>query len=137
MYTIERHVGRLIEIRQMSPVPILIDEALAFRDTLLRVVGETTGLVVIVADIRHAVLFSPDAAEVLSSMMKSVNDRLERSAIVLPSERPTLVLQIERLVRAARKQGRRTFRTASAAAAWLSEVLTPAETARLTAFLAD
>jgi hypothetical protein len=135
MYTIERHVGRLVEVRQIATVPLSLEEIIAFRDTLLGVVRAATEPVVFCYDLRQAALFAPPAAEEVSAMMREINPSLDRSAIVVPTERATFALQMERLVRAGGVASRRTFRSAKRAADWLGEVLSDEEKARLRVFL--
>jgi hypothetical protein len=135
MYSIERRAGRLIEVRQIAPAPLTLDEVVSFREAVRRMIDASAEAVVLCADMRQAALFAPEAAEEIEALMKSINPKLERSAIVLSSERATMALQIERLVRAAGAASRRTFRSPGPAAAWLAEVLDAAEQARLATFL--
>ncbi len=135
MYTIERHAGRLIEVRQIAPVPLTLEEVVSFRDALGRTIRAAAGAVVLCADLRQATVFAPEAAQEMGALMRSNNPRLERSAIVLPGDRATMALQIERLVRSAGAASRRPFRNPSAAAEWLGEVLDEPERARLAEFL--
>jgi len=135
MYTIERHAGRLLEVRQIATTPVGLDEILAFRDVLLGRIRAATEPLAICFDLRQATLFAPPVAEQLAAMMKVVNTKLERSAIVVPPDRATFALQMERLVRAAGVASRRTFRNAILAADWLGEVLDDEEKARLREFL--
>ena len=135
MYTIERHAGRLVEVRQIAMVPMGLEEILAMRDTLLAVVRAATESVVTCYDLRQAALFAPPVAEEVADMMRQINPKLDRSAIVVPTDRATFALQMERLVRAGGVASRRTFRSAKRAADWLAEVLSDEEKARLRVFL--
>ena len=135
MYTIERHAGRLVEVRLIFPVPASLEEILAMRDTLLGMIRAATEPVVTCYDLRQASLFAPPIAEEVAEMMRQINPKLDRSAIVLPTDRATFTLQMERLVRAGGVASRRTFRSAKRAADWLAEVLSDEEKARLRVFL--
>ncbi|HKA90337.1 MAG TPA: hypothetical protein VKE22_21895 [Haliangiales bacterium] len=135
MYTIERHAGRLLEVRQIAPTPLTLDEVLSFRDAMARTIRASAGPVVLCVDLRQATLFAPEAASEIEALMKQINPRLERSAIVLPGDRPTMALQMERLVRAAGRASRRTFLGPAAAAEWLGEILDDSERERLRVFL--
>ena len=135
MFTIERHVGRLLEVRQISPLPMSLEEIVAFRDTLLGMVRAATEPVVTCYDLRQASLFAPPVAEEVAEMMRQINPKLDRSGIVVPTDRATFVLQMERLVRAGGVASRRTFRSPKRAADWLGEVLGDEEKARLRVFL--
>jgi hypothetical protein len=135
MYIIERHTGRLIEVRQIAPTPLTVDEVVRFREEVRRIIRVAADPVVLCADMRQATVFAPEAAEEIEALMKSNNQTLARSAIVVAGDRATMALQIERLVRAARNPSRRTFHDPAAAADWLGEILDDVERARLSVFL--
>ena len=65
------------------------------------------------------------------------NRRFSRSAVLLSPGDATLSLQVERLFRDAENPDRRAFRSSSQMLAWLTEVLTPAETRRAQEFIEE
>jgi hypothetical protein len=68
-------------------------------------------------------------------MLARTNPRVTRSSILTLPEHPLTNLQVVRLIREAENPGRRHFISPHEQHAWLSEVLTLAESARLAAFL--
>lgn len=91
--------------------------------------------VVTATDWRQCPINSSDAAERLSQRIALTNSRVARSsAIALPTS-PTTVLQLMRLIREAGLSERRMFLNVEEQIAWLAEVLTPPEIARLREFL--
>lgn len=136
MFTVEHHVGRLIETRtsQLSSLGEVADFGARFREVATRLPTEQ---VVICGDYRGMRIFSPDVAERFVAMLTAANPRVERSAILCSPDHATALLQIERTVNQAANPSRRTFRDAGELAAWLGEVLTADERARVAAFLAQ
>ncbi len=92
----------------------------------LRVVG--------LLDLSQVRVFGREDAELLVSVMREDNPRVERTAIVVNSD-PLLEMQMARLVRAAALPRRQVFRVVGPAITWLAEVLTPEEVARARAFM--
>jgi hypothetical protein len=90
---------------------------------------------VTVVDWRHCPLMAPEAAEFLISQMVAVNPATERSAAIARQDAPLAVLQFLRLIRDAGSPHRRLFFSEDELCDWLAEVLSPAESARLHAFL--
>src|SRR5262245_43770365 len=91
--------------------------------------------VVIAADWRQCQLMTQPAANALGPMIASFNARIQRSAVIAPSTAPVAVLQFLRVVRETRHPARRVFEDRRAMLAYLGEVLTPEERARLEQFL--
>lgn len=90
---------------------------------------------VTIVDWRHCPLMAPEAAEFLIARMVGVNPGTERSAAIARRDAPVAVLQFLRLIRDAGFSDRRLFFSEDELCSWLAEVLTPAEGARLRAFL--
>jgi hypothetical protein len=109
-----------------------IDAADRAMDDAVRSLGEPC---VIVADYRRAKFLLEEDAGHLTQMYRRHNNHIERSAILVSSASAVAVLQIERVVREASFASRRAFRDPSELAAWLDEVLSPPERARLRAIL--
>jgi hypothetical protein len=70
-------------------------------------------------------------------MLVSTNPRTERSAVLVSPASPTAMMQFFRVVQEAENLNRRIFQNAGELVAWLSEVLTAEETARVRAMLLD
>ena len=136
MFTVEHHVGRLIETRtsHLSSLGEVADFGARFREIAARLPAEQ---VVICGDYRGMRIFSPDVAERFVAMLTAANPRVERSAILCSPDHATALLQIERTVKQAASSSRRTFRDAAELTAWLGDVLTDDERARVAAFLAQ
>src|SRR5689334_1269668 len=109
MWSIERNVGRLVEVRVASPVSL--EEAVAFQERLIETVKSAPGNVVLCVDLREAKVFTPEVADRVIGMLRSENAKLERGAILLPPGNAVFGLQIERLVREAGHPARQTFRS--------------------------
>jgi hypothetical protein len=127
MYSIENHVGRLIEIRIWSPVSV--GEAGRWGREHESVVGSMTGSYACFVDVVDATVFPQDVVDALLESMKH-EPRLLRTATLL-SPSPTLGLQIQRMLREANHPERRAFRDPRDLEAWLGSVLTQPERARL------
>jgi hypothetical protein len=130
--SVEHHVGRLVEIRLQSPITMEeLDELRQLNGMMLASLGKPA---VVCTDLRAMTLFSPELAERFLDGAKSLNPRIERSAFLLP-ERAVFTLQMERIIREAGLEARRTFVRAPELEAWLGELLDKDERARLGAFL--
>jgi hypothetical protein len=107
----------------------------AFGRAMKESVSSIAGSIVICGDYRETAVLTQPAADAFLGMLATFNPRIDRSAVLLASEHATFSLQIERLVREAGSPSRRTFRAASELIAWLGEVLSQAERARLVEIL--
>jgi hypothetical protein len=134
MYTVEIRVGRLLEMRMESPLEL--EDVQRFKAVVSQRVLEATRPLLCCTDLRHARIFSPDAAAELTGMMKLDNPRVKRNAILV-GESALFSMQIERMVREAGSQSRRTFRDQSEAQLWLREHLDAEERWRLAEFMLD
>jgi hypothetical protein len=133
--TCEFVVGRLLEIRVAG-----------FRSSA-DIHAQTAGIAhavaslpkdtkyVIAGDWRAAQIMAPEMAEDAAEMLARVNSSIVRSGILTRPERSSANLQILRIVQEAQNPSRRHFTSASAMHGWLSEELTPEESARLRIFL--
>jgi hypothetical protein len=124
-FTLERHVGRLIEISLSGNMTLA--EVQSLRTRLWNTLGAIDGRAVIWADLRSTERFTPEVADKLLEMLRVDNPKVERSAYPIGT-RATFTVQVERIVAdAAAVPGkiatRRTFRELSSAGAWLKEVL--------------
>jgi hypothetical protein len=135
VYSIACKVGRFLEVRVVT-LRTLADVR-AYERELLRAFAVAGPRPVGICDLRYVGIFPPDVADALVGTLARGGTSLERSALLLAPALPALALQIERIVREAGDPQRRTFRTPADATAWLGEVLTPPELARLETFLAE
>jgi hypothetical protein len=133
MYEVGARVGRLIEARLVALADV--DEVARFEQAMAQAFAAMSGRSVVCADWRQANILPPMVADRLTALLQRGNPHVERSAILLAREHATFNLQVERLVRESQNPARRTFRDPAAMAAFLGEVLTPAERARVAAFL--
>ena len=97
----------------------------------------TSQRIVTAADWRQCPLMNGDAAERVLKRIVKMNPRTERSSALASPGSPTAVLQFMRLIREARLADRRMFFDAEEQIAWLAEVLTEDEAARLREFLTE
>jgi len=127
MYSIESHVGRLIEVRFWSPVGG--DEGLGWRRDHEAMLQSILGGYVFFVDLVEATVFPPELVEAFAATMRN-EARLLRSAFVVGAS-PTLSLQIQRVLRDGYHPHRRVFRETREAESYLAEVVTMPERARL------
>jgi hypothetical protein len=131
-------VGRLLEIRVAAGYhsPRDVDEMI---DMIKARVGtlEPAAKYAIAADWRAVQVMSPETAERARLMLRSVNPRVTRSAILTLPANPTTNLQVVRLVHEAENANRKHFTSPKVMHQWLSEVLTGSEPERLGAFLGE
>lgn len=90
---------------------------------------------VIVTDWRRCPVMSADASARIVPMITRTNPRTERSGAIVSRDSPIAVLQFTRIIAESKNPDRRLFHDPDKLIEWLGEVLTPAETARLRAFL--
>ena len=132
------HVGRLVEIRATSGYRSRKEV-----DAIMENIGQeiakipATQRVVTVTDWRRCPILSAEASEHLLRAITSYNPRTERSAAIASRASPTSVMQFVRLVRDSKHPDRRLFFSVEKLTEWLDEILSPAESARLRAFLAE
>ncbi|HVK67425.1 MAG TPA: hypothetical protein VM694_23225 [Polyangium sp.] len=127
MYSIESHVGRLIEVRFWSPVGE--GEAIGWRRDHDAMLQSVLGSYIVFVDLSDANVFPPDMVEAYVATMRN-EPRLVRAALVL-SASPTLSLQMQRILRDAFHPQRRAFREMREAENFLGEIVSLPERARL------
>lgn len=128
MQVAQRRVGRLVEIR-MEP-PITYAEAVIFAAELQTIVKRMSDRFVAIADFKRVHIFPQEVVQTHVDCMRAVNAKVERTGVLIENS-PTLSLQMARLLRDASNPKRRAFTNPNDLYAWLSEVLTAAEQARL------
>jgi hypothetical protein len=134
MYSIENHVGRLIELRFESP--ITLDELTDYSMTAAKVLRPHSELVVGCTDLLNARIFSQVVTDQLTKQIRVGSPRIERSAFLV-GESAVFSMQIERVLREAGYANRRAFQSTTELSLWLGELLTSAERQRLAIFLRD
>jgi hypothetical protein len=136
--TCEFVTGRLLEIRVAAGYRSVadVDEMIAM---IMKNVAKLSPeeKYAIVADWRNVHVMAPDTAAGARKMLAAVNPRVTRSAILTAPANPTTNLQTVRLIREAENPNRRHFTSTRELHAWLAEVLTSEEAARLETFLAS
>lgn len=134
MFTVANEVGRLVEIRLGTKLPI--EEAPRFIQEVMRITANIAGRVVGVTDLRAGTRTAdPDMIGVVSGMLRSENPKIERNALLVAPDSALFALQMDRMIKGAGSTARRLFRARHEVEAWLAPVLTPAECARLALFL--
>jgi hypothetical protein len=133
MFTAEIRVGRLLEVRMRSPLPL--PEAQALVGEIRRLVKATRAPSLGVIDLRGVRLLDPDVVDFLGELMRRDNPWLARNAFILADANAVKTLQIERMLKEGGSASRRSFRKRADAEAWLGEALDAPEQARLRAFL--
>ena len=131
MWSIERRVGRLVEIRIWSPVSV--EETVPWQRAHDGVIGTLEGPYVCLVDLVEATVFPQNVVDAYVATMKD-EPRLVRTATLL-NQSPTFGMQIVRMIKEANHPGRRAFRDPEELAAWLGEVLDAAERSRLDDYL--
>jgi hypothetical protein len=131
-FSSERRVGRLVEWR-MCPVE-QASELRSLERERAKVVEQIGSEVVICVDWREGDVLKPDVADALSTAWHKRAVGFKRSAILLPRDRPTFNLQIERVIRTADVPDRRSFREIAALLQWLKDVLNETELRRAAEF---
>jgi hypothetical protein len=128
-------VGRVVVGRPVAPATL--EDAVAYCNEFRALVPAVPGgRAVVCADYRRVTVFPPGVADELQRLMTDMNPHVERSAIVVAPENATAALQIGRVIREAHLETRRRFTLTNETIHWLSEVLSPAETAHVRGFLA-
>ena len=134
MYTIENRVGRLVELRVESPVTE--EELMKFHDTLAKVCKPIKGQIATCTDLAGATVFLQPVAARWIEIIKQESPIVERNAILV-GEGAVFSMQVERIIRQAGFKNRKAFFTSATLIAWLGEILTVRERARLEQFLQD
>ncbi|HEX7666432.1 MAG TPA: hypothetical protein VF407_18025 [Polyangiaceae bacterium] len=136
-HTVERRVGRLLEVRIRGPVRT-VQEVMDISNGLRREIEKAGGdKLIIMGDYRQATVFSPERFDDWQALMRSVTPYLERSALIFEKKNATFNLQLQRAVLRMGSPFRKMFYEADEAKSWLESVLDGTEYVRLAAFLAE
>ncbi len=136
MFSAEKKVGRLIEVRVRGPIGD--QEVAGFRGHFIDVLRDMRpdDKIVAVADFRGARPVAPPIAGLIVNLLRATNHRMERGAVVI-SDEPVGRMQAQRILDEARHPGRKLCLTVADAVDWMRPTLTVAELGRLQRFLAD
>jgi hypothetical protein len=134
--TCERHVGRLLEIRVDAGYRDAseVGEIVAAMITQIARLRQAEQLVV-ATDSRNCIFMAEDATARVADGLRRTNARITRGGALLPNHSSVAMLQYARMLRENNNPERRGFTDPRALVAWLAEVLTAEEIARLHAFL--
>jgi len=133
VFSLVCRVGRLVEVRVESLETV--EEVAQVEERFSEVVSAVRAQVIVCGDYRNLRLFAPAVADRFMAVMAGSNERVERSAVLLPRAGGTASLQISRIVRETRYRSRRAFRELAPLEGWLGQVLDETERARLGEFL--
>lgn len=131
-FTVEHHVGRLIEVRiggRLNP-----GDMPEFYARVRSAVSKPRTQVIICGDLVAAEVLDTTVSNRVVDLLRASNLQVERSAYLI-NESAIFGLQIERIIREARNDHRRAFRRRGDLFKWLSESLTEDEAVRLHQFL--
>jgi hypothetical protein len=127
VWSVERRVGKLVEIRIWSPVSV--EETVPWAARHDSVIASALGPYVCLVDLVDATVFPPEIVEAYVKTMRN-EPQLLRTATLLNTS-PTFGMQIQRMIREANNPNRRAFRDPAALFPWLAEVLDGGERVRL------
>jgi hypothetical protein len=135
-YVVDFRVGRLLEARVLALQTVHDVDAFGgvLRETMQRM---PTLPCVLCADHRWANPYPQPVSDRLVEMFHSLNTSLERVAIVVGSEKPTLYMQMRRVAREAAHAARQVFQQPEGALEHLAAALTTSELERAREFLAE
>jgi hypothetical protein len=130
-----RAVGRLVAIRTGRIATVADVEGV--QANILRAMGPASATDrVICTDCRATAPLSPGVVDAWSRCMRELNQRVERSAMLVDAGSAMFNLQAERAVRCAGKAERRIFTDPELVLRWLDASLGDAERSELRRFLA-
>jgi hypothetical protein len=128
-------VGRLLETRIRGLMAV--EDVTKLRDGLYAIIAKQPLLLISAIDLRaSATQGRNQIASGLLQLFKDTNDRIERTGILVGPD-PLMPIQVESILVQAKHPGRRAFHDPEALIAYLSELSSPEETARLREFLSE
>ncbi|MFO0660434.1 MAG: hypothetical protein U0165_11475 [Polyangiaceae bacterium] len=129
MFSVERKVGRLVEVVIRDSFPLEEVEGM-IRLVRLEFLSSSEG-VVLCAIFDGVKFVHPDAAAPLVEMLKRDNPKLVRAGYRINQRFGTFAMFIDRVVREAKNPQRRWFDNSAELRGFLGEVLTKPEATRL------
>jgi hypothetical protein len=133
MVTIERNVGRLVEIRDRGTTSAADLSPFARVIALARELGPDATVALIV-DLRSAERRPPEQSEQLVKIIRANSGRTERAAVVV-GDSPAMARQTQRMSDKVAIDAHRVVHSRDEALAWLDPVLDLPERTRLRQFL--
>jgi hypothetical protein len=135
VFTVERRVGRLIEVRVQSMRTRTDAElfAQAVRTSVFRTAAIRA---ILCADLRAVPIFPPPVVNELISLFSGMSAHVDRAGLLIAPSNATFSMQMERIVRESHNPSHRLFYEADPMVVWLAEPLTEAEATRMRAFMA-
>jgi hypothetical protein len=133
VFSAEIRVGRLLEVRMASPLPLYEAQALVL--AIRKLVKHTRAPSLGIIDMRGVRILDPDVVDFISELMRKDNPFLARNAFLVTDAGALKTLQIERMLKEGGSIARKAFRVRREVEAWLGEALDEPEQARLRAFL--
>ena len=133
MYSVANRAGRLLEIRVGSP--FTVPDAMALFKQIYKTMPREKGLALVIADLRNLRLVDPAVVDLVTGFMRLDNPYVERNAFLVSEGSALLQIQSDRMVKQLGAASRRAFRHREEAEAWMAEVLSPVERARMRLFL--
>jgi hypothetical protein len=132
VFSVERRVGRLLEIRVGGAATK--DEVVGFGQRFIELASAHTGMFLACTDARAARLLPPEVSDLLLSFMRTRKTKIEYNAFLV-GESPIIGLQTDRLIKGAAHPGRQVVHTVADALAFLDPFCSPEEKRRLRQFL--
>jgi hypothetical protein len=134
VFTVERRIGRLVEVRVQS-IRTPVDADLFTREVTASV-SRTSTRSILCADHRSVPIYPPFVVSKLIVLFATINSHLDRAGLLIAPSNATFAMQMDRILREAQNPHRRMFYDPDQMVAWLSEILTDAEASRMRTFVA-
>jgi hypothetical protein len=132
VFSVERRVGRLLEIRIGGAATV--EDVVGFGQRYRELSAAHDGLFLACSDARAARLLPPEVSELLLSFMRTRKTKIEYNAFII-GESSLVGLQTDRLIKGASHPGRQVVRTVAEAIAFLDPFASVEERRRLRQFL--
>jgi hypothetical protein len=131
-FKVEQVAGRLVEatVFSLARVADVTRYGQAFASYFA-----APGPLILCADHRAVRIYRPDVADALIEMFSRFNRHWERAVLIAAPSNAVFVIQLQRVVRASKNESRGIVTDARAAEAFLDDVLSQEERARLRGFL--
>lgn len=133
MLTLENPTGRLLAIRASSPLSP--EDVEHFLPVFKAPRPESVAQWICLIDLRGLRLVPPWAQARAADLLRAAPASMARTAFLVGADNAILLMQIERLVQGSGVSGFRAFDDRGAAARWLREALSSAESAAVDQFL--
>jgi hypothetical protein len=132
VFSIERRVGRLLEIRIGGAWTL--EEVVDFGSRFRQVSESNPSMFIACTDLRGARLLPPEAADLMLAFMRTRKTKIEYNAVLI-GDSPIIGLQVDRLIKGASHPGRQIVRAVGEVTGFLDPLCTAEERQRLRQFL--